>query len=253
MDFMNFFDAFFEILKKQGIDIFNDPAFYEDTGTYGETLTESALNSDSINGYKIIFRNLLIPYRDRTTEIDLLMVHEKGIFVFESKNYSGWIFGKFNQLKWTQSLPHGEKYQFYNPIMQNQTHIKALSEVLQLPVSYFFSYIVFSERCELKSVPDNTEQVSIVRRPKMIQRLCQQLDTLPELYTLPVMESIATIIRKFANKSKAEYQAHADNVQKRMNSDICPLCKSKLVLRQGKYGMFLGCSSYPQCHYTRNL
>lgn len=40
--------------------------------------------------------------------IDLLMIHEKGIFVFESKNYSGWIFGSADQLNWTQSLQNGK-------------------------------------------------------------------------------------------------------------------------------------------------
>ena len=44
------------------------------------------------------------------------MIHEKGIFVFESKNYSGWIFGSADQLNWTQSLQNGEKHHFYNPI-----------------------------------------------------------------------------------------------------------------------------------------
>ena len=49
-----------------------------------------------------------VPYQGRTSEIDLLMIHEKGIFVFESKNYSGWIFGSADQLHWTQSLQNGK-------------------------------------------------------------------------------------------------------------------------------------------------
>lgn len=253
MDLMDFFNDVFKMLSEQGAGIFNDPAFYEDDGTYGETLTASALNSNGLGGHRIVYRNLLVPYKDKTTEIDLLMIHEKGIFVFESKNYSGWIFGKADQLKWTQSLSHDRKYQFYNPIMQNQTHIKALSDVLRLPTSYFYSYIVFSERCELKSVPDNTEQVSIVRRHKMLPRLRQQLDRLPELYTPTVVDSIADIIKSYANKSEAEYQAHANRVYEQMNSDICPLCKNKLTVRMGKNGAFLGCSSFPRCRYTRDL
>jgi len=35
------------------------------------------------------------------------------------------------------------------------------------------------------------------------------------------------------------------------SSDICPDCSGKLIVRSGKYGEFLGCSSYPNCHYTR--
>ncbi len=33
---------------------------------------------------------------------------------------------------------------------------------------------------------------------------------------------------------------------------ICPKCGSKLVERNGKYGKFIGCSNYPNCHYKHN-
>lgn len=253
MSLIDYFGEIFEKIKSQSSNIINDLGCFEDKGSYGETLTESKLNSYGISGRRVVFRNLLVPYHGKTVEIDLMMIHEKGIFVFESKNYSGWIFGSADQLKWTQSLSSGEKYRFYNPIMQNQTHIKALSEKLKLPTTYFFSYIVFSERCELKAVPDNTEQVSIVRRHKLLKRLSQQLDTLPELYSPMVLDSIADIIKEYANNSRAEYKAHADRVHEQMNSDICPLCRSKLILKNGKHGSFWGCSSYPRCHYTRDL
>ena len=41
-----------------------------------------------------ILRNLYIPYgnQEKTTEIDALMIYETGIYVFESKDYSGWIY-----------------------------------------------------------------------------------------------------------------------------------------------------------------
>ena len=31
---------------------------------------------------------------------------------------------------------------------------------------------------------------------------------------------------------------------------ICPRCGGNLVERNGKYGEFIGCSSYPKCKYT---
>ena len=33
---------------------------------------------------------------------------------------------------------------------------------------------------------------------------------------------------------------------------VCPKCNSKLTIRVGKNGHFLGCSRYPECTYTRN-
>lgn len=58
------------------------------------------------------------------SQIDVVVATNVGIIVFEVKDYSGWIYGNGNQQKWTQVLSHGrEKYRFYNPILQNRSHI----------------------------------------------------------------------------------------------------------------------------------
>ncbi|RME85787.1 MAG: type I DNA topoisomerase [Caldilineae bacterium] len=33
----------------------------------------------------------------------------------------------------------------------------------------------------------------------------------------------------------------------------CPECGHELVIRQGRYGKFIGCSNYPECKYTRQI
>lgn len=35
--------------------------------------------------------------------------------------------------------------------------------------------------------------------------------------------------------------------------NICPQCKNSLVVRNGRYGPFLGCSKFPKCTYKQNL
>ena len=150
-----------EIIKGEQPGIIKSILNYENCGQFGEFSTEYALTNNNLEGELVVLKNIYVPYQGKTSEIDLLMIHEKGIFVFESKNYSGWIFGNASQLNWTQSLQNGEKHHFYNPIRQNQTHIKALSEYLDMPVSSFISYIVFSERCSLKSVPDDLSLIHI--------------------------------------------------------------------------------------------
>lgn len=49
------------------------------------------------------------------TEVDLIYINTSGIYVIESKNYSGWIFGDFKQKYWTQTFKT-EKHKFYNPV-----------------------------------------------------------------------------------------------------------------------------------------
>jgi len=34
---------------------------------------------------------------------------------------------------------------------------------------------------------------------------------------------------------------------------ICPECKSKMVVRNGRYGKFWGCTGYPKCRHTEKL
>ena len=81
---------------------------HDDPGEFGEYLITYALENNNIGGYLKVLKNLYIPIGyGKTTEIDVIMIHRKGIFVFESKNYSGWIFGSRNDRYWTQSLKGG--------------------------------------------------------------------------------------------------------------------------------------------------
>ena len=78
-----------------------------DLGKWGEYLTYKYLKKFENDGAKFLF-NVYIPKENgETTEIDVLMISKKGIFVFESKNYSGWIFGSEKQKSWYQTLPVG--------------------------------------------------------------------------------------------------------------------------------------------------
>ena len=73
-----------------------------------------------------IFNDIYVPKQDgQLTQVDHVVVSKYGVFVIETKNYSGWIFGSEKQKNWTQTI-YKKKTRFYNPILQNNTHIKAL-------------------------------------------------------------------------------------------------------------------------------
>lgn len=235
-----------EILKGEQPGLIKTLLNYENTGQIGEFVTEFALTNHNLSGEFIVLKNIYIPAGKKTSEIDLLMIHERGIFVFESKNYSGWIFGNSDQLYWTQVLSGGEKNKFYNPIRQNLTHIKALAEFWEKPISEFTSYIVFSERCTLKKVPEDTKNVIIVRRPNMLRKLRTQLQIFPVKYTHDELQSMSDSLKPFTDKALCEKQQHIEDIKTK-----CPFCGSDLVLRKGKYGQFWGCSTYPKCKFTR--
>lgn len=104
----------------------------QDIGLIGEYFTYQCIAP--LNGYKKFIFNCYLPKADgETTEVDVILLHESGIYVFESKNYSGWIFGNESQTFWTQTLPSGkgksQKSRFFNPIMQNAGHILSLIHI----------------------------------------------------------------------------------------------------------------------------
>jgi hypothetical protein len=101
-----------------------------------------------------IFNNLTIPSdHNGSSQIDHLVVSKFGIFVIESKDYKGWIFGSKDQDNWTQSLPGGKnKFQFQNPIRQNWSHIMSLKLLIpSIPENVFQSIVVFTDSCEFKT------------------------------------------------------------------------------------------------------
>ena len=154
-----------------------------DLGRYGEYLIYKRLRKFEKSGAKFLF-NVYVPKDNgETSEIDALMICTEGIFVFESKNYSGWIFGSEDQGYWYQTLPTGRKRshkeRFYNPIMQNRSHIKHLKSLLgeQFPMR---SIIVFSDRCTLKSVQIKSNDISVINRynvAPVVSAICNQTPT----------------------------------------------------------------------------
>lgn len=240
-----------------------EPGFFEKLrhakqgkGHFGEFLTEYALEHGKL-GDATVFSNVIVPRSSgptSTSEIDVVMLHEKGVFVIESKNYSGWIFGSEDQRNWTVTFNANSKERFYNPIKQNRAHIKALSEYLGLETSAFRSYIVFSERCQLKSVPSDTDDYVIVKRNRLLSKVRDELEQSPKLFDANRLEALKESLCALAEEStQAARDSHIEEAKRVASGDVCPLCGSELVKRSGKYGPFMGCSSYPKCRFTRKL
>lgn len=80
---------------------------------------------------------------------------EFGVFVVETKNMKGWIFGRPNQKIWTQKIfKHSSKFQ--NPLHQNYKHVKTLETLLGLNAEQVHSVVVFVGDSTFKTdMPEN--------------------------------------------------------------------------------------------------
>lgn len=228
----------------------------DDKGAALEYIIEYALNNALFVSVYKTYKNLLVPRDEEeigTSEIDVLMASDKGIFVFESKNYAGWIFGSAGQHRWTASLNRYTKESFYNPIMQNRAHVKAVAAYLELPEGMFRSYIVFGERCELKQVPESTEEYHICQRRGLVKALRRYFKKQRTVLERDELNDIIQRLDKLAAGSTREaLQTHVEHVQGAMRT--CPRCGKPLLERHRKSdgGFFIGCSGFPACRYIRD-
>ena len=128
-------------------------------GVLGETVINIAMWLKLEKDVYHRLNNITLPLANGgSTQIDHVIVSIYGIFVIETKNYKGWIFGNEKQRQWTQVIM-GRKYKFQNPLRQNYLHIKTLADLLELDLSYFHSMIAFIGECELKTRDELPEHV----------------------------------------------------------------------------------------------
>lgn len=187
-------------------------------GRLGEFYTYKYLNS--LAGYKRYLFNLYIPKSNgETTELDVVLLHESGIYVFESKNYSGWIFGTESQKYWTQTLPTGQegsqKNQFYNPIWQNKGHLKWLQIFLADQTLPFYSYIVFSDRCILKDITLTSGKHCVVNRYDLFSAVQQNVAKVGIQLSSDKIDELFEKMYPFTQINKTEKMIHVRDIQQR--------------------------------------
>lgn len=169
-----------------------------------------------------IFNNIILPSKfAETTQIDHIIVSKYGVFVIESKEYNGWIFVNANRKQWTQTLPGGNKFPIYNPLLQNNGHVLALKDQLNFLGNRFFSVVVFSGDCEFKT--DRPENV--LYEEELINYIKSKQEVkLKEVELLVVIGKLSMLcqVTDVTNKEHAENLRNA--FQKLNNED-----RNKLV------------------------
>lgn len=189
-----------------------------DIGKYGEKLTERELKWVKLLGRDgKILRNVYLPKgegSEETSEVDVIFITQKGIFVFESKNYSGWIFGNERDTLWTATLANGDRNKFYNPILQNKTHIKWMREFVgdKIPL---FSIIVFSERCELKKITMESMDVEVIQRDQTYATVRDIWDQNPDVLTKEEVTALYEKLYPLTQVSQEVKDKHVERIQEK--------------------------------------
>ena len=223
-------------------------------GWFGELLVRAFAHYGLDSQVYRRLHNITLDTPDGTTQIDHVFLSPFGIFVLETKNMGGWIFGGERQAQWTQQI-FQHRFRFQNPLRQNYKHLKALEALLSVPPEHIHSVIAFVGGSSFKTVmPDNvTQGVSCIRYIKSFQ--------------LPVFsEAQVSVMVKALESGKRDstLTTHYEHVQrlKQRNDPLakrrCPRCGSAFEIRIRKTGdrageRFWGCSAYPKCRAKQDL
>jgi len=214
-----------------------------------------------------LFRNVTLPTADGSTQIDHIVVSTHGIFVIETKNYGGWIFGKPHDKMWTQKFPRRSSA-FQNPLRQNYKHVRTLADLLALGDEALFSLVVFVGSAEFKTtMPENVTTlggcIGFIRRRSAVL-----------LGEAQVAEAVTRIESGRLAPSLATQRAHVKHVRERVvtgrreervlqpaeapTAPGCPLCGAALHRYTYKTGAkagssFEGCERFPACTHRVDL
>lgn len=216
-------------------------------GKIGEGVVSFILKS--LPDEYFLFNNVYLKINNKSAQIDHVVISEYGIFVIETKNYKGWIFGSEDSEYWTKNM-YGRKYRFYNPIKQNETHVRILQKILGVSKDAFFPIVVFLNRVSLFC---STNSTVILAEELKDTIYCHASKILSYEEVKQLSDKLLNALSSGDNLEKEHKQSVKQNICNKsflINNGICPRCKGRLVERQGKYGTFLGCSNYPSCKFT---
>lgn len=195
------------------------PSAAEIAGKIGEDAVSNAAYIACLydgRHYKLL-RNVYIPVLGGYTEIDVLLLHESGIYVFESKNLLGSVYGDEDHHQWQRYKPNGEMDRIPNPIMQNDNHIEALCNFLKQNKYQFraFSIIVFGEKANLKYIPDNKSLMSIHEIGNLKTDLINKIKSEKNFYSAETINEWGKKLYPYTQLSEEEKRAHVERITKK--------------------------------------
>ena len=208
----------------------------------GKTCEEAGREKYVINNYLMQLDN------GKTSQMDHILINNRGIFVVETKNYSGRIYGDDYGLEWTQVLNYGKvKNKFYSPVKQNAAHVYHIKQLIpaEIPV---YSAVVFIQGNTGYIRSNHVYTLGGLRNFIKHDRIpCLTPEQVRRIYSILASNNKSDFI------SNAEHVRNIQNTQNNIANNICPRCGGQLVTRRGKNNNFLGCSNYPKCKFTKNF
>jgi len=194
--------------SKSGNGLFN--ALF-DKGVYGEFMLYRKLIK--FFGKAFVLTNLYLDGKNTDlTEVDLVAVSKKGVYVFEMKNYGGYIYGSYQDKEWMQVFNKFSKHRFHNPLRQNYVHTKAVENYLALEQSALIPMVVFSNKSKLSKI-NVRENTHVYQFKDAMRKLTQLERERLEIFTDQELETITKKLILKCHVDESIKQAHIESVK----------------------------------------
>lgn len=212
-----------------------------------------------------LIKDVTIPSGNGTTQVDHVIASIYGLFVIETKNYKGWIFGDAKSREWTQ-VNFRKKNRFQNPLHQNNAHVRAMASLLGIPKGKIRGVVCFMGDAKFKTdIPAGvfiqSRYVSYIksfRTPVFTEKEVEQL--MEQIESGRLKRGFKTN-RAHVRQLKARHAASPATDRKapaapdNTAGKTCPKCGAEMVLRTARRGanagnQFWGCTNYPKCRAT---
>lgn len=211
-----------------------------------------------------LIKDVTIPSNKGTTQIDHVIVSRYGLFVIETKNYTGWIYADAKSRKWTQVI-FRQKHRFQNPLHQNHGHVRALSELLDIPLDKIHGVVCFMGDATFKTaIPEGVflagryvNHIESFQTPVFSpEEVAGMLETIESGRLRRGFKTNRLHVQQLKARH-ATYQAPAWALPE-SSAETCPKCGAEMVLRTAKRGasagnQFWGCSGYPKCRTIKSI
>jgi hypothetical protein len=178
-----------------------------------------------------------------THETDHVVVTGAGVFVIETKNYSGIVLGDDDIPSWTQVLCDGKiRNKLYNPVRQNRSHAYHIRKVLPKKTNVYTLVVMVQGNIE------NIISDDVFSIPQAIGYINSKQEYLTREEIYDILDALDR--NRVTDFDKEEHLRQIQKIKPYIKQNLCPRCKAKLVRRRGDIRDYYECSNYPRCKFN---
>ncbi len=170
-------------------------ATISDTKNYGEFLAFTYLEEYEIYR-KLVTNRQFLKNGQRPISLELVMINESGIYIFDVNNYKGIIKGDAAGESWTQKHKNKEQT-FLNPFRVNEERILLLKKIFpEIHQSRMKAFVLFNNDCTLEIDHGDVEGGVMLKMKELIKDINEDISNSQKVFSKIEIDKIYEVLKK---------------------------------------------------------